>query len=77
MIFVYPHAVTRFIERVAPVTREDAKAAILSHERAIRKAAEFRCSTVRLGDGSRLILDGENVVTVLASRHLPPKRAHA
>jgi hypothetical protein len=71
MIFITSHAVERFQQRVAALPYEEAKAAILSHERAIEKAAEFHCEVVRCGDGSRLILDGHRVITVYARDQLP------
>ena len=71
MIFVSPHAVQRFQERVQPLPWDEAKAAILSHAPAIEKAAAFHCEVVRCGDGSRLILDGHQVVTVYARDQLP------
>jgi hypothetical protein len=77
VIYVTPHAVQRFQERVAPVSDEDAKAAILSHSPAIEKAAEFQCQVLKLGDGSRLALDGHKVVTVYARGMLPRQCRHS
>jgi hypothetical protein len=71
MIHVTPHAVERFIERVAALPWDEAKAAILSHERAMETAVDFHCEVVRCGDGSRLILDGHKVVTVYGREQLP------
>jgi hypothetical protein len=71
VIFVTAHAVERFQQRVAPLPWEEAKAAILSHSPAIEAAADFHCPIVKLGDGSRLALDGHRVVTVYARGMLP------
>jgi len=66
-VTVSAHAARRWIERVDPAaTLDDARAIIHTHDRAIAKAAAFGCETVVLGCGARLILDGANVVTVLA-----------
>jgi hypothetical protein len=65
------HAAERWIERVNPcATLDQAKAEIRRHERAIVLAASIGCRVVRLSHRHRLILDGENVVTVLPSRVL-------
>jgi hypothetical protein len=71
MIYIHPHAVTRFQERVAPVSYDDARAEILSHAKAIECAASFGCQIIKLGNGARLIIDGENVITVYARKVLP------
>jgi hypothetical protein len=71
VIQVTAHAIQRFMERVAPVGWDEARAAILSHASSIEVAARFNCAIVKLGDGSRLALDGERVVTVYARGMLP------
>lgn len=71
MIHVYAHAIQRYQERVEPVDKDTAKRRILSAARAIERAASFGCQVVRLANGARLILDGENVVTVYAKDQLP------
>jgi hypothetical protein len=43
----------------------EATAAILSHSKIIRVAAEFGARTVKLASKHRLVLEGLNVVTVL------------
>ena len=68
---VYQHAIQRFQERVAPVTADEAKAEILRHEKAILAAAKFGAPIVKLPGRVRLILDGENVVTVYGRDMLP------
>lgn len=70
-IFVYPHAIERYQQRVEPVDEATAKARILSAAKAIEAAASIQCQVVRLACGARLILDGPNVVTVYAAGQLP------
>lgn len=68
-VHVTTHAALRYVERVAPrMTVEEATAAILAHERAIRVAADFRCPCVILPEGGKLLLSGLYVVTVLPRR---------
>jgi hypothetical protein len=71
MIHVTDHAMRRFAERVTPCSLEEAKAAILSHSRALETAVQFDCQVVKLGDGSKLILQGNRVVTVQARYMIP------
>lgn len=60
------HAIDRYIERVDPsLSIQAARAALMLHAPVIKTAADFRCGTVLLGSGARLVLDGERVVTVL------------
>lgn len=64
---VTAHAKRRYIERINPAaTFVQAEAAIRASENAVRAAAKFGCRIVLLGNGGRLVLDGENVITVLA-----------
>jgi hypothetical protein len=70
-IHVYHHACERYQQRVEPCTLDEAKARIMAAHRAIKAAAGFGCSIVRLACGARLVLDGENVVTVFAPRQYP------
>lgn len=65
MIRVTKHAIERWIERIAPVSKESARASILSHSRTLNLAVAFGSGTVKLGDGTRLVLSGNAVVTVL------------
>jgi hypothetical protein len=62
------HAVRRYRERVEPVTPAVAMARIADAAPAARCAADFGCDTVRLGNGARLRLVGDVVVTVLERR---------
>lgn len=75
MIQVTTHAADRYIERVDPsLSYERAREALLAFAPIVRRAAEFGCSTVRIGCGAKLVLEGETIVTVLpkgwASRSL-------
>jgi hypothetical protein len=66
-VTVSAHAAARWVERVEPhASVEHARATILASASVIAKAAAFGCETVLLGCGARLLLDGGNVVTVLA-----------
>lgn len=65
-IIVSAHAAQRYIERVDPaMSAMQAIAAIMQSERAIRAAALFGCGTVKRADGTRLVLDGLTVITVV------------
>lgn len=67
MIVITAHAAARFIEYAAPrMTTAEARAEIATHERAILVAANFGCKCIRLGNGAKLILSGDHVVTVIA-----------
>lgn len=63
MIHVTSHAISRFRERVAPVSYDEAVAALSSP--AVEKAAAFGAPFVKLGTGQRIVLVGDHVVTVL------------
>lgn len=71
MIHITTHAVHRFQERVQPCRDDEARAAILSHEKALEAAADFHCEVVRCAGGERLILQGRTVVTVYPPHELP------
>lgn len=71
MIWVSNHACQRFCERVRPCSIDEAKAAIMSHQKALEAAVKFGAEVVRCGDGSRLVLQGESVVTVYARGDMP------
>jgi hypothetical protein len=66
MIRVTRHACQRYQQRVEPVTQRIARERILSHSRALEAAAAMGAKLVRLGDGSRLVLNGCTVTTVFA-----------
>jgi predicted O-methyltransferase YrrM len=67
-IHVTLHAAERYRERVEPaLTVPEAISRIRTAEKAVECAAGFGCSTVRLGNGAKLILDGVSVVTVLSN----------
>jgi hypothetical protein len=72
-VHITNHAIDRFIERVAPVSRAEAARIMLAAERAIETAAAFGGRIVRLPSGARLICRGKpqiRVVTVLERGHL-------
>lgn len=62
-IRVSSHAISRYRERVAPVTAAEARIALTS--RAIEHAVDFGAPFVKLGTGQHVVLDGSTVVTVL------------
>jgi hypothetical protein len=67
-VHVTEHAVDRYIERVSPIGRAEARAAMQDAERLIERAVAFGGHLVRLGSGARLVLRGRDsirVVTVL------------
>jgi hypothetical protein len=67
-VHVTAHAIDRYIERIAPVAREEAYAAMISAEAAISRAAAFGAHVVRISGGAKLIITGSRqvrVVTVL------------
>lgn len=67
MIVITAHACARYVERIAPsFSLAEARAEIATHERVILVAANFGCKCVRLGNGAKLILSGDHVVTVIA-----------
>lgn len=73
-VHVTYHACQRYVERVnGKLTLEEAAEAIRGHASAIEAAARFRCCTVIMGEGGKLLLDGTRVVTVLprSSLYLP------
>lgn len=62
------HAVYRYIERVAPVSAEVAISTMEAAFPAVAKAREFGCDCVVMGNGARLVLQGDVIVTVLPKR---------
>jgi hypothetical protein len=67
-VHVTEHAIDRYIERIAPVGRDAARAAIAAAAPAILIASAFGAHTVRLGNGARLAITGRHnirIVTVL------------
>lgn len=63
-LHVTQHAIERFIERVAPVTPEEARAALSTDT--ITKAAEFGAIAVTLGTGQRIVINNGAIITVLS-----------
>lgn len=62
-------ALACYTERVEPVDRDKARASIAAAGHAVNVAARFGCSTVVLGNGARLQLQGDVVATVLPKRY--------
>lgn len=62
------HALLRYLERVWHVDVPKARAEMMLAEAAVSTAAEFGADCVKLGNGARLRLSGEVVVTTLAKR---------
>jgi hypothetical protein len=71
MIYVYPRAIHEYQERVHACSDDVARAEILCASRGIEAAATIGCQVVRLASRARLILDGENVITVYGADQLP------
>lgn len=72
-MIVSQHAALRFVERIAPhMSLAEARAEIASHARAIEIAAQFGAPVVRLGNGAKLILKADTVVTVIERSSLGP-----
>lgn len=68
MAMVSAHAVERYRERIEAVSESEARAAMMRAARAIDIAASFGAGTVVMGNGARLILVGDVVVTVKPKR---------
>jgi hypothetical protein len=66
MIRVTQHALDRYRERIAPVSEEEARDAILAHITVINIALAFGAPCVRCGDGMRLLMKDGAITTVLA-----------
>lgn len=71
-VVVSAHAAQRYVERIEPVSIEEARARLNAHGPAVLKAVAFGCSTVKVSRDCRLVvrravagLDGAEVVTVL------------
>jgi hypothetical protein len=64
VIRVTRHACQRYQQRVEPVTQRVARERIVAH--ALEAAVAMGAKLVKLGDGSRLVLDGCTVTTVFA-----------
>ena len=72
-MIVSQHSAQRYVERIAPhMSLAEARAEIASHARAIEIAAQFGAPVVRLGNGAKLVLQQDTVVTVVARASLGP-----
>ena len=70
MCIVTTHAAQRYVERVEPVSIDEARAKLTAAAKVVNGAARFGATTVIMGNGARLVLKGDVVATVL------PKRCH-
>jgi hypothetical protein len=68
MCTITDHALLRYLERVWGIDVPGARAEMLTASGAVDLAADFGCDTVKLGNGGRLRLAGQTVVTVLPKR---------
>jgi hypothetical protein len=66
MAYISDHAVLRYLERVRGIDIEAVRAEMTSP--AIDVAASIGCTTVKMGNGARLKLQGDVVSTVLAKQ---------
>lgn len=62
------HALLRYLERVWLIDVEAAKAEMMAARTAVETAAKFGSDCVKMGNGARLRLKGETVVTALPKR---------
>src|SRR4051794_34975858 len=70
-IYITPHAIDRYIERIEAVSRDDAVALIRAAEPAIRVAKDFGATVVKMKNGARLVCEGRKVVTVMHPHCFP------
>lgn len=68
-VHVSDHAIDRYLERVARVTRAEAVDALSTPN--IKAAASFRARYVKLPTGHKAVLDGTTVTTVLPADAKP------
>jgi hypothetical protein len=66
VIRVSKHAIDRYLERIAPVSREEAHRRIIAHLPAFQVAHKFGAPMVRDGDGVGYLIQGGWVRTVFA-----------
>lgn len=75
MAYATDHAVLRYIERVLKVDVQAIREMLANP--AVDTAAKIGCTTVKLGDGTRLKLQGDVVSTVLGARkHRKRQKGH-
>ena len=67
MIQVTHHAALRYQERVAACGIGDARRRIREHDRVLQIATDFGAPVVKLSDGTRFVLKGGAVGTVLGA----------
>lgn len=61
------HALERYVERVEPVSYDQAVERLYASRHAVLAAESIGCQSVRLGNGARLVLQGATIVTVYPS----------
>ena len=66
-VHVTNHAIMRYQERVAACGIGEARRRIREHDRVLQIAADFGAPVVKLCDGTRFVLKGGAVVTVLGA----------
>lgn len=74
MAYISDHAVLRYLERVRGIDVEAVRAEMMSP--AIDTAIAFGCDAVVTGNGARLLIADDTVVTVLPKRVGKRPRAH-
>ena len=74
-VIVSAHAAQRYVERIAPVSIEEARQRLRAHDPAVLRAVAFGASTVKVSRHFRLVvrrtdvgLDGAEIVTVLGAK---------
>lgn len=72
---VSAHAISRYRERVSPVTADEARAQLDTP--AVRTAIRIGAPYVKLGTGQRIVIEGNVVVTVLPADHGPHAMSRA
>jgi hypothetical protein len=68
MCVLTDHAVLRYLERVWGIDVPGCRAEMIAAGAAVDVAAKFGCGTVKMGNGARLRLVGDTVVTVVPKR---------
>jgi hypothetical protein len=70
MAWISDHAAQRYVERIAPhLSEAQARAEMLLASETIHLASMFGAPTVKLGNGARLCLRGDCVITVKTSEY--------
>lgn len=76
MIQITAHAIARYIERIEPVSKAEARRRIVLHFPAFEVALRFGAPCVRNGNGVGFVLKGRAVTTVFSDgMNLGPRPA--